>query len=338
MTKLKQRSWCVQIVGVLSAVVFLVLASGASPSKHASVLAQGRVDTCADFEAAAMRALEADGAASERYYAAMDSVENALRSAVRARHELNVLRDQIAHYETLEVFGVLVTDTIKTIKGTVQNLQAKLPAAISKDNAANKTLAAAMAEFVSAQEAYDLTRRASDQVSERLRACEASQMKPGSVTSPPQAPGAASRPASPAGRISFQLADVSPDQKAFYGGWTWSANGGQINLKDPSVGREEFTWTAVPQTFGAEGFQVVLHVQSTSNPNSRALAGIHIVPGDFTATPGQQIEALSENGQMAHKELAVSMRPPSNPSGNDLYIRIGADYGPGFIYHFRVIR
>jgi hypothetical protein len=336
MTRINHYSPRLPIVGRFFVVLFLILASVEAPWKRGTVFAQSGGNRCAELSALADRALQEYLAAMQRDDDATDRIANALQSAIRTSHEVEVVRDELAHYQTMEIFVTAGSAASSRLQKAVQNLEGKLKSAMDRQAAASRELPAAMAEFTRAEEEMDLKHRAHDDAYGRELSCDLSQMN--SPQSPSPVPGGGTRPASPAGRISFQLADISPEQKAFYGGWTWSANGGQINLKDPSVGREEFTWTAVPQTFGAEGFQVVLHVQSTSNPNSRALAGIHIVPGDFTATPGQQIEALSENGQMAHKELAVSVRPPPNPSGNDLYIRIGADYGPGFIYHFRVIR
>ena len=118
-----------------------------------------------------------------------------------------------------------------------------------------------------------------------------------------------------------------------YGGWTW--NEGNITAP-PYNGVQTFRWTQPAQRMGPEGFQMTLNVMSKSNPNSRANGGIHVA-GDFNLSPNPPgMEALSENEQAVSKSLTVYVKPGPNPSG-DLYLRVGADYGPGYSYHYKVV-
>lgn len=82
-----------------------------------------------------------------------------------------------------------------------------------------------------------------------------------------------------------------------------------------------------------------LDIYSKSNPNSRLLSGITVTGGDFILTPNPaHIEVVSENAQVARKNLTMTVKPPQSESGKDIYLRVGAGYGPSFIYHYEVIR
>ena len=118
-----------------------------------------------------------------------------------------------------------------------------------------------------------------------------------------------------------------------YGGWTW--NEGNITAP-PGYGVQTFQWTQPAQRIGPEGFQMTLNLLSKSNPNSRANGGIHVA-GDFILSPDPPgMEALSEDAQAVSKSMTVFVKPRPTANG-DLYLRVGADYGPGYSYHYKVV-
>ena len=103
--------------------VFLILASVASPTKDATVFAQNGAPQCDNLSAIRDQASEALNVARQKDEIATETIANLLASMIRANREVDALRDQIAHYETLEVFTSAGSPASVTIQRTLEKLQ-----------------------------------------------------------------------------------------------------------------------------------------------------------------------------------------------------------------------
>ena len=162
---------------------------------------------------------------------------------------------------------------------------------------------------------------------------------PGSVTRVPPR-----RPTPGAMRLQFVGVTSDPPQAQPSGDWTWDSKGGQITQEhvysqSPRVAyRVEYEWTE--PAIGPEGVSTTLTLTVRPHPGNDIYAVIGVNPGDFESDPpNPSLDVQARNGQTATRSQTVTLKLPKGYSGTDIYLRIGAGYGPvTFVYHYRVVR
>jgi hypothetical protein len=136
---------------------------------------------------------------------------------------------------------------------------------------------------------------------------------------------------------SLQLVEVTQDPKC--SSWdnitSCNPNGGQITWGDPT--NTNYQWNSPPQQVGAEGFTITMSVSEQNPPENRSATGIGMDGGGFELDPPDARIPIGAPNQPMSGSLTVKVKPPRNPSG-DYYLKIGAYWGPGFTYHYRVVR
>ncbi len=320
---------------IVAAFMAILMMPGISQSIHSGMglaYAQGN-RACAPYFVAAdealqrSRDLQEDLEKEEEYFATLSA------RAIQDSRQITNLRAQIGDLQVLIVFTVQGSDARKKLLDLQKVLEGRLKTLTDEEAKLVAAIPKGLADLTSARDAADLGQRAAQDAIARFGSCMAD---PASTIPAPASPQISTQ--SSGGSV-FELVDVKSDPAAPYSYWTWKAGGGQIEYREPSGLSETFQWTQPPQRFGADGFPIDITVVSKSIPGSRANAGMH-VGGDFVRTPSEGgVEALSENGQTVTKSIHLNVspgRPVSSPG--DYYVRVGADYGPSFVYHYRVSR
>ncbi len=135
----------------------------------------------------------------------------------------------------------------------------------------------------------------------------------------------------------LQLVEVKQDPPCSTWGNITSCNpnGGQITW-GPSV-NTNYQWTSPPQQVGPEGFTITMSVSEQNPPERRSATGLNMTGGGFVLDPPNPTIPIGAPNQPMSGSLTVTVKPPKNPSG-DYYLKIGVYWGPGFTYHYRVVR
>ena len=137
-----------------------------------------------------------------------------------------------------------------------------------------------------------------------------------------------------AGPTVLQLVDVKGDPPCSTWGNITSCNpnGGQVSWYNTN-----YQWNSPPQQVGAEGFAITMSVSQQNPPERRAATGLNMTGGGFELTPPNPTIPIGAPNQPMSGSLTVHVKPPKNPSG-DYYLKIGVYWGPGFTYHYRVVK
>jgi hypothetical protein len=128
--------------------------------------------------------------------------------------------------------------------------------------------------------------------------------------------------------------------------WQWSPpspDGGSITMtsKGPTYS-VTYQWTGPGQQIGPDGADVTISIEiNPPQPNGDLAAGIYVEGENIglVGTPQNYAEVykVSQNGRSADGSLTVKVKPPAN-AGGEAAIWIGAKFGPGFKYRYRVVR
>jgi hypothetical protein len=135
-----------------------------------------------------------------------------------------------------------------------------------------------------------------------------------------------------AGRL--QLVEITQDPKCSTWNNTTSCNpnGGQVSWYNTN-----YQWNSPPQQVGPEGFTINMSVSQQNSPDRSVATGLGMSGGGFELDPANPTIPIGAPKQPMSGSLSVKVKPPKNPSG-DYYLKIGVYWGPGFSYHYRVVR
>ncbi len=117
---------------------------------------------------------------------------------------------------------------------------------------------------------------------------------------------------------------------------------GQVSQRDPYYDNysSEHVWSPPPQVIGAQGFALTLQAQATQKTGGGITAGTGVGgPGFSYDVPEPTAWAVVPNGAPGSHSasLSVQIRPSSLNWGSTAELRIGAAWGGGVIYRYRVI-
>jgi hypothetical protein len=133
----------------------------------------------------------------------------------------------------------------------------------------------------------------------------------------------------------FELVEVVPD--ATYDTWPSVTDGHVSQLGAGGNYKAEFSWSSPPQSADMSGFSVTLNVQASA-PTARIAAGTGMSSTDFSFDPSEaNTNVLAEVGESKSDSKTIKVTPPSNAAdGSIVELRVGAAYGPGVTYRYKV--
>ena len=296
-------------------------------------LAEAQEDRCSAERAAVIELLKPYNNTFQALVVSEDQMERAYGAFLRATHQLSRYRAVVASVASLLIFTPDPSPHKLALDEFRKSFEERAKVLNQEAIKARSALLASFEDWTEKNDAAMAIVGRYLQANNQLSSC---------LASPPRGP-ANTRPAGPPsavrGSVRFVNVTTNPENLKPSGGWSWVADGGKMTLTHPSIGQQSFSWTDPPKQIGPDGAEITLTVESRSNPNGSALAGLS-VKGDFVVTPTPaHVEARSEKQKPASNSLTVTLKIPPGFSGRELQLIIGADYGPiSFIYHYEVIR
>jgi len=274
--------------------------------------------------------------------------------------QITNLREQIAGLDAAEVF--LPTGETK-VRGLLQEMRKKAEARLKEQTyqyASSRDELNRMLPLLESYEAHVKDSERSVAYVQGNLSAAGCDLPPGAVISslpPPSVLGAPLPPRRPPttqvpgivaprvppkppapGAMRLEFVKVTSDPAQPYGDWTWGPEGlwiDQRHIYSPGVGYSaRYEWTE--PAIGPEGLSTTLTLTVTPAPKNDLFAAIGVSGGFDADLPGLEVQA--KNGQTATRSVTVTAKLPKSYSGDDIYLRIGAAYGPSFVYHYRVVR
>jgi hypothetical protein len=111
----------------------------------------------------------------------------------------------------------------------------------------------------------------------------------------------------------------------------------------PQFWKTTYDWT-IPQTIPAAGAPLTMRMtgtELTKNPNARICPAMGFSGGIEARSSGKSLPFpvslgfCAESGQSASDSKTVTLVPPSSPPTAPLYLLMGAQDGPGYVYRYR---
>ena len=131
----------------------------------------------------------------------------------------------------------------------------------------------------------------------------------------------------------LQLIETVPDKRSDSG---WQVAVGSINLNMPGQYVAKFSWSAPPASMDASGATLSLSV-AVQGLAGRINGATTVSGYGFEIDPGAKAEALAEPGKSNSKSAQARIRPARGlGEGQTVELRIGAAFGPGVTYRYRV--
>jgi hypothetical protein len=133
----------------------------------------------------------------------------------------------------------------------------------------------------------------------------------------------------------MDLVETAVDKNPDPPHWKTVSNGSiDYDLENGSFAH--YQWDLPPQTIPAEGATITLTVKATAAPNNSLSTGIS-ASGDFDFSPNPPSFPVRSDGALAEHSQAVKLKPQlSLAHGTVVKLRIGAFYGPGVTYKYRL--
>ena len=135
------------------------------------------------------------------------------------------------------------------------------------------------------------------------------------------------------------LAMDGPPVPDTWGGWDVSP--GHIHMKLPNGTEGNYSWDAPPQSISAAGFSLTLTAQAKSVKGDGFSTGIgmSVASGSLSLSPSPAMVGLDpKDGASDLRTITVTVTPAKsyNP-GDRAEIKIGAYWGPGVTYRYKVV-
>jgi len=138
--------------------------------------------------------------------------------------------------------------------------------------------------------------------------------------------------------LSLELVEVVPDTP---NGQFPTITSGQVSQVDPEYGNysSEHVWTPPPDVIGADGFTLNLQTQASQKTGGGITAGTGVGGTGFSFDQSEAVAwAVVPNGAPGSNSgsLAVRVTPTGLTWGGTAELRIGASWGAGVTYRYRV--
>lgn len=156
--------------------------------------------------------------------------------------------------------------------------------------------------------------------------------------------------------VTAQATPIPPTRTPALGGQVWDFVSVTNNLQtwgntftktgessvhmDQGANKADFQWSAPPQRFGGEGFNVSMSVQASPGPGNDLSTEVHVYPGRGmdSETPVDQrtLYVTGRNGASASGQGSVKLKPTLN--AQEIEFDIGFNWGPNFKYKYRRVQ
>ena len=138
-----------------------------------------------------------------------------------------------------------------------------------------------------------------------------------------------------AAAMTLKLDQVVPDK--LYDTWPSIGDGHVTQLGAGGNYAAQYTWGSPPASMDANGFTLSMNVVA-QGPRSNIAAGISVSSYDFNFDKDPSgVSVYADVGQSKSASISVKVKPdPYSADGSTVELRIGADYGPGVTYRYKV--